>query len=68
MTEINEGAVVIVATTGQAGTFVGQNSQHAGVLLANGDMWYGHAGEMREPQDQADLDAAPLEVDRFKNR
>ena len=66
-TEINEGTVVIVST-GQAGTYIGDTAGGAMVLLTNGDIWVGHPGTMREPQDQADLDAAPLNFDRFEGR
>lgn len=67
MNEISVGSVVIVST-GQAGTLLEMNGVKSCVLLANGDMWHGHSGQAREPQDQADLDAAPLEYDRFEGR
>lgn len=64
--EIKEGDVVIVGT-GQAGTLINTGSQFA-VLLRNGDLWYGHPGLVRIPQSQEDLDAAPIEFDRFATR
>lgn len=66
MNEFVEGDVVIVGT-GQAGTVVALGPQLS-VLLANGDMWHGPANMTRLPQDQDDLDAAPREIDKFKNR
>lgn len=67
MTDFKEGNVVIVGT-GQAGTIVGYVGRDVSVLLTNGNMWHGSDSQCRLPQDQADLDAAPLEVDRFKDR
>lgn len=68
MRDIVEGDVVIVST-GQAGTYIGQCGQvdHQ-VLLANGCIWTGKYHDMRFPQNQEDLDACPLEADRFKDR
>ncbi len=66
MNNIDEGSVVICSTT-QAGTVI-QAGSEVWVLLANGDIWTGPAHGLREPQDQADLDACPLEVERFVER
>ena len=66
MKKLREGSVVIVST-GQAGTITHIDTQ-AQVLLANGDLWHGPEHGCRFPQDQADLDACPLEVDRFIDR
>lgn len=67
MNEINEGKVVITGT-GQAGTYIGGTKDQAAVLLRNGDIWYGNSGQMRLPQNQADLDAAIIDIDKFKGR
>lgn len=67
MSEINEGTVVI-AGTGQAGTLIQNDPDNVWVLLRNGDIWYGPAHQIREPQSQEELDAAPLEFDRFASR
>jgi hypothetical protein len=66
--EINEGDVVIVSPSGQAGTFIGGSKEQSSVLLRNGDLWHGRAAEMRHPQGQEDLDATPIDVDKFKDR
>jgi hypothetical protein len=66
MEKYSEGDVVIVAT-GQAGTVCAIGRELC-VFLANGDLWYGMDSTCRFPQDKADLDAAPREVDRFKGR
>jgi hypothetical protein len=38
------------------------------VLLTNGDIWCGNPRDIRFPQDENDLKACVLEVDRFLNR
>lgn len=66
--EINEGAVVIVAT-GQAGTFIGSNGSQAAVLLRNGEIWHGHPGQMHIPTSPEEEAAALIEqADRFVGR
>lgn len=67
MNEINEGDVVICGS-GQAGTLACEGKDSVCVLLRNGDLWYGPIHQCRKPQDQADLDAAPIDVDRFAGR
>jgi len=62
--KFSEGDVVICGT-GQAGTICAIGAQLC-VHLRNGDLWYGMDSQCRFPQDQADLDAAPLDHDRFK--
>lgn len=57
-----EGTVVIILTT-QAGTIV-QEGKDLWVLLRNGDMWVGSERQVRLPQDQNDLDACPVDVER----
>jgi hypothetical protein len=66
MVEFKEGEVVIIGT-GQAGTVISLNKDYC-VLLANGDLWYGFESQMRYPQSKEDLDACPLNVDRFADR
>jgi hypothetical protein len=68
MSRFEEGTVVICAT-GQAGTVIDdQNKDNLWVLLANGNIWHGAEFQCREPQSQEDLDACPLDVDRFEER
>ena len=67
MTDFEEGSVVICSTS-QAGTLVQVAGKDVWVLLANGDVWVGQAHHIRYPQDQADLDACPLNVDRLEKR
>lgn len=66
MIKYNEGDVVIVGTQ-QAGTVISLYKQYC-VLLANGNLWYGFESQMHYPTNQEELDACPLEVDRFLNR
>lgn len=65
--DLKEGDVVIVSTS-QPGTLCGLIGTQATVFLTNGDMWYGSVNQIRHPQDQADLDAAPINIDRFAVR
>ena len=62
MEKFSEGDVVICGT-GQAGT-VCQLGPNLWVLLTNGYIWCGSESMARYPQDQADLDAAPLNIDK----
>lgn len=59
----NDGDVVI-CDSGQSGCLVGIDGQDVWVLLKNGDIWIGSTKRLRKPQDQADLDACPLDVER----
>jgi hypothetical protein len=61
-----ESGKVLIVGSGQAGTCLYGDKDSICVLLRNGDLWYGNPKECREPQDQADLDAAPVDFDRFK--
>ena len=67
MSEFKHGEVVVVST-GQAGTYIGDNDTGCEVFLANGDIWIGPAGQMFYPQSREHLDACPKDVDRFKQR
>lgn len=62
----NEGDVVIVAHTMQAGTIVKVEKKDIWVLLTCGDFWRGSPRDIRYPQDAADLAACVLEVSRLK--
>ena len=62
--EFIEGDVVICGS-GQAGTVI-QSGRDVWVFLRNGDVWTGPAHQIRFPQDQADLDAAPINVERLE--
>jgi hypothetical protein len=65
MNEYKEGDVVICSTT-QAGTVFSIYQKTVGVILANNDIWVGPIHDLRHPQDQADLDSRPLNVERFE--
>ena len=61
---IIEGSVVIVPTQ-QSGCVIHLNSKkEVSVLLLNGDMWHGITNQLRKPQDDTDLEACPLNVER----
>lgn len=63
MWTVTPGTIVICAT-GQAGTIEWISGNTASVLLRNNDVWCGPLSQCREPQDQADLDACPIDVPR----
>jgi hypothetical protein len=67
MNDFEEGSVVICLTS-QAGTIIQLTSQDVWVLLANKDVWVGPIRAIRFPQDQADLDACPLNVQRIEEK
>ena len=62
-----EGQVVICGST-QAGTITGKDGSNLWILLNNGDIWVGPYHQCRYPQDEADLAAAPLNVDRLESK
>lgn len=64
---IGEGTVVIVSS-GQAGTVVYCDQHNITVLLRNLCLWQGKRSQVYVPQSQEEVDAAPLEVDRFEER
>jgi hypothetical protein len=61
-----EGSVV-VAGSGQSGCVI-QTGKDMWILLLNGDIWIGPPHTVRFPQDEADLAACPLDVDRLEKR
>jgi hypothetical protein len=63
MSEFVEGNVVICGTQ-QAGSIIHTDGRNVWVLLRNGNIWVGFINQIRMPQDQADLDACPLDVER----
>ena len=67
MKDFIEGEVVICGT-GQAGSIIEVDGTNVWVFLANADIWVGPFHQCRYPQDQADLDAAPFNVERFEER
>lgn len=67
MKEFVEGEVIVVGTT-QAGSVVQVDGSNIWVLLNNGDIWIGPFHQCRYPQDEADLAACPIEVERFEER
>lgn len=67
MNEFIDGNVVI-CDTGQAGSICQISGRDIWVLLRNGDIWIGQTNRVRFPQDQADLDAAPVDVDRLETK
>lgn len=66
MNNFVDGSVVICGS-GQSGTVI-QTGKDMWILLLNGDIWIGPTHTVRFPQDQADLDAAQLNVDRLVTR
>ena len=66
MNNFVEGSVVICGSA-QSGTVI-QTGRDVWVLVLNGDIWVGPSHQCRFPQDQSDLDAAPLNVDRLEKR
>ena len=64
MSEFIDGSVAICAT-GQAGTIIQLTGNEAWVLLRNGDIWVGLINRIRLPQDSADLEACPIDIERF---
>ncbi len=65
--DLKEGDIVI-CDTGQSGCLTHLDGNGASVLLLNLCMWHGPVHGLRKPQDDADLSACPLEVDRFEQR
>jgi hypothetical protein len=63
MNEFVEGDVIICGT-GQAGSIVECFKRDVWVLLRNNDIWVGPTSHIRHPQDEADLNACPLDVER----
>ena len=68
MNDFVEGDVVICCDSGQAGTIIESNKREVWVLLRNGNIWVNSANMLRMPQDQADLDACPIEVERIEHK
>ncbi len=68
MDDFFEGQVVIVALTMQAGTVANIVKDFVWILLQNGDIWCGNMRDIRHPQDEEDLKACVVNVDRFLNR
>lgn len=60
-----EGDVVIVISS-QAGSVVQIKVKEVWVLLRNGDIWTGPMHQVRFPQDKADLESCPLNVERIE--
>ena len=66
MNTIKLGDVVIINTTGQAGTVSEILAPDMlQVILRNGEVYHGAPTSVRIPQSQEDLDAAPIDVDRL---
>ena len=63
-----QNGTVVICQTGQAGTVCDLSGKEAWVLLRNGDIWVGQTNRIRFPQDEADLDAAPIDVDRLESK
>lgn len=55
---------VVIVSTGQAGTIILNSADQFQVLLRNGEIWTGPSAQCRLPQDEADLAAAPIDVER----
>lgn len=67
MNEFVEGSVVICGST-QAGTIVQIANREVWILLRNGDLWVGPIHQIRFPQDNADLEACPIDVERLEKK
>jgi hypothetical protein len=63
----HEGGVVICGS-GQAGSIVEVDGSNVWILLNNGDIWVGPFHQCRYPQDEADLAACPLNVERLESK
>ena len=57
---------VLIVKTQQAGTVVQVNGKDIWLLLRNNDVWVGPSHDARFPQDQADLDACKVDVERLE--
>lgn len=64
MKDFAEGDIVICVTS-QAGTIAQIAGKDVWVLLQNGDIWVGLTHDIRFPQNQEDLDACPLNIERL---
>ena len=60
---IKEGSVVI-CDTAQSGCVTHLDGSEASVLLLNLEMWHGMTNRLRLPQNQEDLNACPLNVEK----
>jgi len=67
MSDFVEG-VVVICGSGQAGSIVQIDGRDVWVLLRNGDVWVGSSNQCRIPQDEADLNACPLDVERLEKK
>lgn len=56
---------VLICGSGQSGTVI-QICGELWILLLNGDIWIGPSNQCRFPQDEADLAACPLNVERLE--
>lgn len=65
MDELVEGSVVI-CSTGQAGSLIQIDGKNVWVLLRNNDIFTGTSHQIRIPQGQEDLDAAPIDISRIE--
>jgi hypothetical protein len=59
---------VVIVDSGQAGTVCEDAGGQLWVLLANLDVWVGPPSMCRIPQDEADLAACPLNVERLESK
>jgi hypothetical protein len=57
---------VVIVSSGQAGTLADVIGKNVWVLLANGDVFVGEDYQIRYPQDKADLENCPLNVERLE--
>ena len=60
------GDVVISCGSGQCGTLVDVIGDMAWVLFRNGDVSVGPKKMLRIPQDQADQDSCPIDVEHIE--
>jgi hypothetical protein len=67
MSDFEEGVVVVVSS-GQAGTIVEVNGRDIWALLRNNDIWVGPMNQIRLPQGEEDLAACPIDVERLEKK
>ena len=61
-----EDGSVVICSTGQCGSVIYSEKDNVWVLLRNSDIWVGPGSRLRIPQDQADMDACPINVERIE--
>lgn len=69
MSKFKEGDIVLLNTSGQAGTLSAYlTPDFVAVILRCGDLWYGNPASLRIPQSAEELAAAPITVEKIVPR